>query len=97
MTTRAEDDKRVNYETTKNFTLSFNKDQFTGDDAKVLLKGNNLLVTSEKKERKDGVFRTEYNATQYTLPDDVDVRKLSCSKSSDGELSVTAPYKELDI
>ncbi|XP_060077461.1 uncharacterized protein LOC132557013 [Ylistrum balloti] len=89
--------KIVRDEKQKTFTLSFNKDQFGGDGVQVLHKGNSIMVKSQKKECEDGVSRSEYYSTQYTLPDNVDVSKLSCSKRSDGQLLVTAPYKENEL
>ncbi|XP_021341076.1 uncharacterized protein LOC110442009 isoform X2 [Mizuhopecten yessoensis] len=87
-----EDGKSVIDETQKAFKLSFNKDQLAGDDVKVLVKDNCLLVKSQSKTCEGGVSRSVYYATQHTLPDDIDVSKLSCSKRSDGEFLVTAPY-----
>ncbi|XP_069117180.1 uncharacterized protein [Argopecten irradians] len=92
--TRDVDEKRVTDDNVKNFKLSFNKEQFPGDDVKVLVKGNSLLVKSEKNESDDGLIRTEYYARQYTLPDNVDIGNISCSKNSEGELCVSVPYKE---
>ncbi|XP_069117183.1 uncharacterized protein [Argopecten irradians] len=95
--TRGVDERRVIDSTVKNLKLSFNKEQFPGDDVKVLVKGNSLLAKSEKNESDDGLIRREYYATQYTLPDNVDVNNLSCSKNSEGDLCVSAPYKELKM
>lgn len=77
---------------TEDFNIKLDLENYPPESISVSRRDNSLVVKAERKGERDGMAVSEQYVTEYSLPRDVNVDKMSCVKTTDGNIVVTAPY-----